>query len=249
MLRLLFSVVFVLALTQAAVIATTVYLHRGQAHRSLNFRPIVDFIFRTILWIATGQNRKEWVAVHRKHHAHTDKEGDPHSPLLLGYWTVQIKNVFLYLKEARNPETLKEWSKGIEYDKWDRRLFNHGMAGLFLGISSGLILFVMFFGPIGLLWGLGVVSAHAILYVFVIAPIINALGHWWGKRPFDNTATNIRCLAPFTGGESLHNNHHAEPSNPNFSRGPLEIDFGWFTICILLLFHLATLTKDRECQG
>jgi len=62
-----------------------------------------DVLFRLILWITTGQRRQEWVAVHRKHHTFTDREGDPHSPRLLGLWRVQLLNVYYYMREARNP--------------------------------------------------------------------------------------------------------------------------------------------------
>src|SRR5262245_48429174 len=67
-------------LAQVAVIATSVYLHRGIAHRALQLHPVMDVCFRAALWLTTGQSRREWVAVHRKHHAFTDREGDPHSP-------------------------------------------------------------------------------------------------------------------------------------------------------------------------
>jgi stearoyl-CoA desaturase (delta-9 desaturase) len=82
-----------LALTQIAAIATSVYLHRGLAHRSLRLHPVADAGFRTLLWLTTGQTRREWVAVHRKHHTFTDREGDPHSPRLLGVWRVQVRPI------------------------------------------------------------------------------------------------------------------------------------------------------------
>ena len=158
-----------LAVTQAAVIATSVYLHRGLAHRALRLHPFADFFFRCILWISTGQNRREWVAVHRKHHAFTDKEGDPHSPLLLGFWKVQLGNVFYYVREARNPETIARWAKDIKDDVWDRLIFNWGTAGAIVGVTLAMLLL----GPV---WGLAVSVAHFVLYVFVLAPAINALG-------------------------------------------------------------------------
>ena len=66
-----------LVLTQIAVFATSIYLHRALAHRSLTLRPIVELLFRTALWLLTGGSRQQWVAVHRKHHTYTDREGDP----------------------------------------------------------------------------------------------------------------------------------------------------------------------------
>src|SRR5919206_4957854 len=87
--------------TQVAILATTVYLHRTLAHRAVTLRPTVAFVFRLVTWITTGLRPREWVAVHRLHHAHTDEEGDPHSPQLMGYAKVQFGNPYLYRKAAR----------------------------------------------------------------------------------------------------------------------------------------------------
>ncbi len=238
MLRFLIATVVTLAVTEAAVIATSVYLHRGLAHRALRLHPLADFLFRCILWISTGQNRREWVAVHRKHHAFTDKEGDPHSPLLLGFWKVQLGNVFYYVREARNPETIARWAKDIKDDIWDRLIFNWGTAGAVVGIALAMLL-------LGPLWGLAVAAAHFVLYVFVLAPAINALGHWWGRKNFLNSATNLRLLAWLTGGESLHNNHHAYPSSPKFSMARFEFDPSWVVIKILVALRLVSLVGEK----
>ena len=239
MLRFLLASIVTLVVTQAAVIATSVYLHRGLAHRALRLHPIADFFFRCVLWISTGQNRREWVAVHRKHHAFTDKEGDPHSPLLLGFWKVQLGNVFYYVREARNPETITRWAKDIKDDIWDRLLFNWGTVGAIVGVALAMILL----GPV---WGLAVSVTHFVLYVFMLAPAINALGHWWGGRNFlNNTATNIRILAWLTGGESLHNNHHAYPSSPKFSMRRFEFDPSWVVIKILVALRLVSLVGEK----
>ena len=237
--RLLLAAIVTFVVTEAAVIATSVYLHRGLAHRALQLHPIADFFFRCILWITTGQNRREWVAVHRKHHAFTDKFGDPHSPLLLGFWKVQLGNVFYYLREAKNPETITRWARDIRYDIWDRLLFNWGTAGFVIGICLAVL-------ALGLIWGLAVSLAHFVLYVFMIAPAINGLGHWWGRRTFlNNNATNIRTLAWLTGGESLHNNHHAYPSSPKFSMGSWEFDPSWVVIRIFAVLRLVDIVGER----
>jgi stearoyl-CoA desaturase (delta-9 desaturase) len=238
-LRFLLAALATLAVTQAAVIATSVYLHRGLAHRALRLHPLADWVFRCILWISTGQNRREWVAVHRKHHAFTDKEGDPHSPLMHGFWKIQLGNVFYYVREARNPETIARWAKDIKDDVWDRLLFNWGTVGGIIGVAIAMLLF----GPI---WGFGISVTHFVLYVFILAPAINGLGHWWGRRNFgNNSGTNIRLLAWLTGGESLHNNHHAHPSSPKFSMGRLEFDPSWVVIKVLLAFRLVSLVGER----
>jgi stearoyl-CoA desaturase (Delta-9 desaturase) len=213
--------VVALGLTQAAVLSTSIYLHRGLAHRALRVRPVADIFFRVVLWMTTGQRRQEWVAVHRKHHRFTDKEGDPHSPKLLGFWRVQLLNVYYYAREANNPETIRQYASDIPEDRLDRAVFSHGWWGLLGG--TGLLCLAFGF------WT-GIIAAllHAVLYVFVAAPLINGLGHWQGRQNFDNnTAYNWRFLSWVTGGESLHNNHHAHPRAPKFSVRRWEFDPSW----------------------
>jgi stearoyl-CoA desaturase (Delta-9 desaturase) len=225
-----------LALTQIAVLATSVYLHRTLAHRSLAVHPVADALFRMVLWVTTGQDRRQWVAVHRKHHAFTDCDGDPHSPRLLGFWRVQLLNVYYYSREARNPDTLRTFAPDITADRLDRALFSHGSLGLGLGVL-GLCLVL---GPwAGLLAG----GVHAVLYVFVLAPLINGLGHWRGSQNFANTAYNSRIMAWVTAGESLHNNHHAHARSPKFSMRRWEFDPSWQVIRLLAAARLIAILR------
>lgn len=220
-----------LAVTQAAVLATSIYLHRALAHRALAVGPVADVVFRIVLWLTTGQRRQEWVAVHRKHHTFTDRQGDPHSPRLLGFWKVQLFNVYYYVREARDPETIRRFAPDIPEDWLDRRVFSYGTVGA--GVGTALAILVL-----GVVPGLVAAALHALLYVFVLAPLINALGHWRGTRNFDNTAYNSRLLAWVTGGESLHNNHHAHPRAPKFSARRWEFDPSWPVIRALVLVRL-----------
>jgi stearoyl-CoA desaturase (Delta-9 desaturase) len=220
-----------LAVTQLAVLATSIYLHRALAHRALKLHPAVGLGFRAILWLTTGQSRREWVAVHRKHHAFTDRQGDPHSPRLLGFWPVQLVNVYYYFREARNPKTLATFAPDLPPDRLDRLLFSRGVLGV--GIGLGVLCAVVGLWP-GLLAGL----VHAVLYVFVLAPLINAVGHWRGGQNFDNTAYNSRVCALITGGESLHNNHHAHPRSAKFSIRRSEFDPSWPIIRALAALRL-----------
>jgi stearoyl-CoA desaturase (Delta-9 desaturase) len=225
-----------IALTQIAALATSVYLHRTLAHRALAVHPIVDAVFRAVLWLTTGQDRRQWVAVHRKHHAFTDCAGDPHSPRLLGLWRVQLLNVYYYMREARNPETLKTFAPDLKPDLLDRILFSRGM----LGLALGLVALCFILGPAaGLLAG----GLHALLYVGVLAPLINGLGHWRGSQNFENTAYNSRLMAWVTGGESLHNNHHAHARSPKFSMRRWEFDPAWQLIRVLVAARLAALLR------
>jgi stearoyl-CoA desaturase (delta-9 desaturase) len=195
-----------LLVTQAAVIATSVYCTVASAP-ALNLHPLADWSSAS-LWFTTGQNRREWVAVHRKHHAFTDTERDPTARSCTASGRSSSGTSY-YVREARNPETLARWAKDIRDDVWDRVLFNKGTLGGVVGIAAAMLI-------LGPTWGLLLAVTHFVLYVFVLAPSINGLGHWWGRRNFgNNSATNLRVLAWLTGGESLHNNHHAYPSSPS----------------------------------
>jgi stearoyl-CoA desaturase (delta-9 desaturase) len=238
-LQILVAVLVAVALTQTAVVLTSIYLHRGLAHRSLVLHPAAELVCRIVLWLTTGQRRQEWVAVHRKHHTFTDREGDPHSPRLLGFWRVQLFNVYYYAREARKPETLQRFAPDIVEDRLDRRVFSRGWTGLAVGL--GLLCVVL--GP----WaGVAAGLLHAGLYVFVLAPLINGLGHWRGRQTFQNSAYNSRVLAWVTGGESLHNNHHAQPRAAKFSMSAWEFDPSWVVIRALAALRLVAVVSNAS---
>ena len=220
------------AVTQAAAFTTTIYLHRSATHRALVLHPVVEFWFRFVLWMTTGLVPRQWVAVHRKHHAFTDEEGDPHSPLLMGFWSVQLGNAFHYVKAARHPGVVEKYARDLEPDGWDRVLFDRGWIGLLIGIAGLCVV-------LGVWWGLLAALIHTIMYVFVLSPCINGLCHYAGYRNFENTATNIRTLALITAGEGLHNNHHGGPRSPKFSLRSSEFDPAWPVIKLMTWLKLA----------
>ena len=227
------------AVTQAATFATTIYLHRSATHRALVLHPVVEFWFRLVIWMTTGLVPRQWVAVHRKHHAFTDEKGDPHSPLLLGFWSVQLGNAFHYVKEARRPEVVEKYARDLETDGWDRALFDRGWIGLLIGITLLCVV-------LGVGWGLLAALVHTVMYVFVLSPSINGLCHYAGYKNFENTATNIRTLALLTGGEGLHNNHHGYPRSPKFSLLSSEFDPAWPVIRLMTWLKLAEPYKTIE---
>jgi stearoyl-CoA desaturase (delta-9 desaturase) len=229
---LILSLVTAFVLIQVAVFGTTIFLHRTATHRALILHPAVAWVFRFSLWLTTGIATKEWVAVHRKHHAFTDEEGDPHSPLLMGFWSVQLGNVFHYVRAAKNKQVVERYARDMHDDVWDRMLFNHGLLGLGIGIA-------LLCAVLGIGWGLLAASIHAVTYVFVLSSSINGLCHYAGYKNFDNTATNIRILALLTGGEGLHNNHHGYPRSPKFSFRRSELDPAWPVIRLLISLGLA----------
>jgi stearoyl-CoA desaturase (Delta-9 desaturase) len=99
--RIILALAVGVALCQAALVLTTVYLHRALAHRALRMTPALAWACRILTWLMTGIRPRQWVAVHRKHHAFTDETGDPHSPVLAGWAAVQFGNVWMYRKVAK----------------------------------------------------------------------------------------------------------------------------------------------------
>jgi len=233
----LVSLAVSVVLLQIMVFSTTIYLHRAATHRALTLHPAVSWIFRLAIWLTTGIIPREWVAVHRKHHAHTDEHGDPHSPVLEGFLPIQFGNVFYYIKEARNPETVATFAKDIKRDAWDRFAFDFGGLGLLVG--TGIL--CLFLGW----WGIVSSLLAGVLYVFVLSSSINGLCHHAGYKNFDNTAGNFRSIALITGGEGLHNNHHGKPRNAKFSVRKSEFDPAWPVIRTLELMRLAKVTPVK----
>ena len=223
-------------ITQVAAIPTTTYLHRSSSHKSVTFHPVVEFFLQTILWLTTGINRKEWVAVHLCHHAHADVEGDPHSPIVSGFWKVQLGNVFLYRKAAKQSAVLR-YGKHIEPTWAERTIYKSPELGLLVGISLACSIW-------GIVPGLIVSAAHTFFYLFVINNLVNGYCHWNGYKNFPAIlAFNSHLVAWITMGEGFHNNHHAMPASSKLSYTAAEVDHGWTFINIMRHLKLATLNR------
>jgi stearoyl-CoA desaturase (delta-9 desaturase) len=231
------AVVVGLAVAQLGNLTTTVFLHRALAHRAIKLRAPLTFAFRVFTWMAVGIKPREWVAVHRKHHAFTDVEGDPHSPKLLGWVRVQLTNAALYRRVARDPATVARYAKDLPPDWWDRNVFDRA----WLGLGLGVVFLVVLLGPV---WGPVAAAVHVVAYLGSNAAV-NAIGHHFGRRPYDNTATNLVWLALITGGEGFHNNHHAAPTSARLGHKWWEIDFGWWVISVFRVLGLAKVRLER----
>src|SRR6267142_4740541 len=215
------AIVFAFVVTELAIMVTTVY-----RHRALAIKPAAALPIRALIWVTTGMRPRGWVAVHRKHHSATDTADDPHSPIVHGFWRVQLGNVGLYKKVAGDEVAVKRYARDLPADKLDRALFDHALLGLGIGIAIAMV----FTSLIGLGWQVGLIGSllHAFLYV-MLSGAINAVGHTFGTRPHENSATNGQLLAVVTGGEGLHNNHHAAPTSATFALHG-EFDPGWWLI-------------------
>lgn len=230
--------VLTLVLTHLTIISVTVYLHRHQAHRALKLHPVLSHFFRFWLWFTTGMVTREWVAVHRKHHAYCETEDDPHSPQIEGISKVVLEGSELYREAIKDPETIDKFGSGTPDDWLEKNVYQpHN----YVGITVMLLIELLLFGPAGLvIW-----AVQMIWIPFWAAGVINGIGHYWGYRNFEipNTSTNILPWGILIGGEELHNNHHAYGSSAKLSNRWWEFDLGWFYIRVFTFLRLAHVDK------
>lgn len=229
--RIIVAVLVGLATCQVGLFVTTVFLHRTLSHRAITMSPGLRFACRVLTWISTGIRPRQWVAVHRRHHAFTDVEGDPHSPALEGFGRVQLANVALYRRVARDGATVDKYARDLPPDRWDRVLFDHALLGLGIGIAGLYFVF-------GMDWQMTLIASavHAVVYL-QLNSAVNAIGHTYGRRPFQGLATNSQWLAWLTAGEGLHSNHHAAPTSARLSFARRETDPGWWFVALARRLH------------
>ena len=233
-------VAYTLIATHLTIIGVTVYLHRHQTHRALELHPVVSHFLRFCLWIGTGMVTKEWVAIHRKHHAAAETEEDPHSPVVHGINKVLWGGVFLYRKTALDPKVTQDYGHGTPDDWIERNVY--AARYQYFGVIAMLLIDVLLLGVIAgpIVW-----LIQMAWIPFWAAGVINGVGHWGGYRNFasPDASTNIIPLGIIIGGEELHNNHHAFATSAKFSSKWWEFDIGWLYICTLAFFKLATVKK------
>ena len=231
-------VAITLLFTHITIASVTIFLHRAQAHRALELHPLPAHFFRLWLWLTTGMVTKEWVAIHRKHHAKCETEEDPHSPQTRGIKTVLLQGSELYRTEAKNQDTLAKFGHNTPNDWIERNLYTRFS---WQGVGLMLIINVILFGAIG-----ATIWAIQMAWIPITAAgIINGIGHWWGYRNFEasDASTNVSPWGIIIGGEELHNNHHTYPTSAKLSVKPYEFDIGWAYIRAMEIVGLAKVRK------
>ncbi|MEO7252491.1 MAG: fatty acid desaturase [Arenimonas sp.] len=229
---------YFLIASQVTMMSTTLYLHRSATHRGVDLHPVIAHFLRFWSWLTTAMVTKEWVAVHRKHHARCETAEDPHSPRFAGINTVLWRGVELYQRAALDKDMLEKYGKGTPDDWIERNVYTgHSYLGVVLLLFASVVLFGL---P-----GIAIWAMQMIWMPFWAAGVINGLGHWWGYRNFDtsDTATNLTPWALFIGGEELHNNHHAFPSSAKFALRRFEVDSGWAVLWTLQKVRLARVLR------
>lgn len=232
----MFLFIYTLIVTHITIVCVTLYLHRGQAHRGIEFHPVVEHFMRFWLWLTTGMVTKEWVAIHRKHHRHTEQEGDPHSPHIYGIWRVLFGGALLYKDASKNYAMVEAYGVGTPDDWIEKNIYSKHSK---LGFTLLLILNTLLFNG----WGIVIWLIQMAWIPFWAAGVVNGIGHYFGYRNSDtkDKSKNIIPLGFIIGGEELHNNHHDTPASPKLSRKWYEFDIGWMWLNILIKLNLARL--------
>jgi stearoyl-CoA desaturase (delta-9 desaturase) len=227
-----------LLLTHITIASVTIFLHRYQAHNALTLHPMASHFFRFWLWLTTGMVTKEWVAVHRKHHAKCETTDDPHSPQIEGIWKVLLGGIGLYRAATRDAETLKHYGIGTPDDWLERHVYTRVP---YIGIVIMAALDVLLFGAVGLI----IFATQMVWIPFWAAGVINGVGHFAGYRNFEtrDASRNLSPIGILIGGEEFHNNHHAYAQSARLSNKWWEFDIGWFYIKALALFGLARVRR------
>ena len=231
-------ILYTFIVTHITIVCVTLFLHRGQAHKGIEFHPVLSYFMRFWLWLTTGMVTKQWVAIHRKHHQKSDVEGDPHSPHVFGIWKVLFKGAALYHTASKDKAMIDSYGVGTPDDWMERNVYTKHSR---LGITLLLVINLLCFSWVGLLiW-----TIQMIWIPFWAAGVINGLGHWWGYKNGETKdySCNISPLGIIIGGEELHNNHHLSPANPKLSRNWFEFDIGWIWLTIFRHLKLAKLTR------
>ncbi len=231
-------VLYLLVVTQLTILSVTLYLHRSQAHRGVDFHPAIAHFFRFWAWLTTAMVTKQWVAVHRKHHAKVETEEDPHSPMIFGIRRVFWQGVELYRVAASDKATEEKYGRGTPDDWIERNLYARFPDA---GPTLLALISIALFG----FWGLAIWAIQMLWIPFWAAGFVNGLGHYWGYRNFESadTSTNLSPWGLWIGGEELHNNHHAFPSSAKFALRKFEVDIGWVVIRGLQALRLAKVLR------
>lgn len=234
-----------LVLTHITIAAVTIYLHRHQSHRALELHPIAAHFFRFWLWLTTGMVTKEWVGIHRKHHAKCETPEDPHSPQQVGLPAVLFGGLLLYRKASQDVETMERYGSGTPDDWLERKVYAaHNGKGILLMLVINLLCF-------GVVPGLLIWITQMVWIPFWAAGVINGVAHFWGYRNF-KVADASRNLIPWgiiVGGEELHNNHHAFAASAKLSAKWYEFDIGWLYICLMSYVGLAKVKRAMPARA
>ena len=248
------AIMAVMYLTTA--VGITVGFHRLLTHRAFQTYPWVERLFALLGSLSVQGSVMDWVADHRKHHAHTDREGDPHSPHVghgSGFRGLVHAHVG-WLLETQGRADWKRYATELYEDPAMRRI-GRGfpwlvLLSLLIPTVAGFFLHGFTLGGAlrGYVWG-GLVR---IFFVHHVTWSVNSVCHFFGTRRFDidDRSTNVSWLALLSLGESWHHNHHAFPRSAYHGLRWWEIDLSGLIISgmrrVGLAWNVVRITPERQ---
>jgi stearoyl-CoA desaturase (delta-9 desaturase) len=237
-------------------VGVTVGFHRLLTHRAFQTYPWLERTFAVLGSLSVQGSVMDWVADHRKHHAHTDREGDPHSPHvghgsgLSGLWHAHVG----WLMETQGQADWKRYAPELYEDPAMRRIGRRFplvvLLSLLIPTVAGYVLdgFTLRGALLGYIWG-GLVR---IFLVHHVTWSVNSVCHFFGSRRFDieDKSTNVGWLSVLSLGESWHHNHHAFPRSAYHGLRWWEIDPSGLIISTLrrlgLAWNVVRITPERQ---
>jgi stearoyl-CoA desaturase (delta-9 desaturase) len=234
----------------------TVGYHRMLTHKAFQASKPVEYFWAVLGSMAVQGPAIAWVADHRKHHAHTDEEGDPHSPHvgqgsgLKGLWFAHVG----WLTKTQGSAEFRKYAADLCEDKGMRWISRNFL--MFVGLSL-LIPFVLGFvlhgfSLSGALWTLLWAGFVRMFFLHHATWSINSVCHFFGRRRFDveDRSTNVFWLAIPTFGESWHHNHHAFPRSARQGLGKWEVDISAMVIWAMerlgLITNVVRIAPERQ---
>jgi fatty-acid desaturase len=231
------------ALAAAAVVSyATVALgislcfHRILTHRSLRLLKPIEYLFAIFGTLALQADPIRWVSVHRKHHAHADHEGDPHS-IADGFKWAHMDWIYRHNIALPSVEEMRHFAPDL-YSEPFYRVLQYLNIPLQLGLGIGLFALG---GWSWVIWGIFVrlaVSYHTTW-------LVNSAAHMLGYRTYQtpDQSTNCWWVALISWGEGWHNNHHAFPFSARHGLRWFELDLTWWHVRVLAFLRLADRVK------
>jgi stearoyl-CoA desaturase (delta-9 desaturase) len=237
----------------------TVGFHRMLTHRSFQTSKPLEYVFAALGSMAVQGPVIHWVADHRKHHAHTDEEGDPHSPHVgagkgvMGAFRGLLHAHVGWLMTDQGRAERSKYAKDLCEDAGMRYINRHFLALVIIGLAApaavGFAITGSYTGALtGLLWG-------GLVRVFLLHHItwsINSVCHFFGRRRFDveDKSTNVWWLALPSFGEAWHHNHHAFPRSAVHGLRRIEPDPSAWLIGLMervgLVWDVVRIAPERQ---
>jgi stearoyl-CoA desaturase (delta-9 desaturase) len=225
----LLAAALVLVVSRVAGLGITAGYHRGLTHRSFRTGRVVQFLLAAAGCTALQKGPLWWVAHHRLHHAHSDRAGDPHSPVVDGFWHGHVGWLFTQDLMRPDPRLVRDLVRYPELVWLDRLWLIPGLL-----LAAGCYLAA---GWPGLVWG----YCLSVVLVFQVTFAVNSIGHRWGPRRFatGEGSRNNLALGYLAMGDGWHNNHHRAPASARHGLAWYEFDMTYQVIRLLARLGLA----------